>query len=61
MRSGLEGSAAARAKSLQMKIGKTKAEITDLLIDEEGRTREAIQTHTGPMVSEKQANCLMDT
>lgn len=61
MKSGLEGLAAARAKSLQLKIGKSKAGITDLLMDEESRTREAIQTHTGPMASEMQAICLMDT
>lgn len=42
MRSGLEGLAAARAKSLQLKIGKTKAQITVLLMDKESRTREAI-------------------
>lgn len=33
MRSGQEGWAAARAKSLQIKIGKTKAEMTALLTD----------------------------
>lgn len=47
IRSGLEVWVAPRAKSLQLKIGKTKAEITDLLMDEESRRREAIQTHTG--------------
>lgn len=61
MRFGLEGWAAASAMPLQMKIGKTKAEVTDLLMDEESRTTEAIQTYVGPMASEKQAICLMDT
>lgn len=61
MRFGLEGWAAARAIPLQMKIGKTKAEMTDLLMDEESGTREAVQTHTGPTASEKQAICLRDT